>query len=160
MSDTAPEKANKVKPIPLLFGDFEAAEQRALKLIPKFHSHLGSAKIRYICRNKAAKRAGSLIPGNIYKMSGKYAFLTGYNFVMEIALEVWNDYNDTQRTALVDHLLTRCVGEENEEDGEMKWRVQSPIVQEFPEVAERNGQWNESLIDLGSVFKSQNDKIS
>jgi len=157
MSDGAPEKPNKVKPIPLLFDDFEAAEQRALKLIPKFHSHLADAKIRYICRNRAAKRAGILIPGNVYKMSGKYAFLTGYDFVVEIALEVWNDYNETQRTAIVDHLLTRCIGEEKEEDGEMKWRVQAPSLQEFPEVAERNGQWNDSLIDMHKCLMS-NDK--
>lgn len=153
MTDTAPEKPNKVKPIPLLFDTFESAEQRALKLIPRFHHHLATAKIKYICRNRAAKRAGVPVPGNVYKMSGKFEFLTGYNFIIEIALEVWNDYNEQQRIALVDHLLTRCTGEEREDDGEIKWKVRPPEVQEFPEVAERNGQWNESLVEMEKCLR-------
>lgn len=150
------DKKSKAKPVPLLFDYFEAAEQRALKLIPKHHHHLASARIKYICRNKATKRSGAPVPGNVYKMSGKFAFLTECDFIVEVALEVWNDYNEAQRMAVIDHLLTRCVGEEDEEDGgEMKWRVRHPSVQEFPEVVERNGQWTHEIMDLGVVMASQ-----
>jgi hypothetical protein len=145
----------KVKPVPLVFGEFEAIEEIAKVLISKHHLDLATARIRYICKNKASKKAGFLVPGNVYKMAPKYEYLVGCDFVLEIALEVWNDFNPRQRQAVVDHLLSRCVGEEDEEDGgAMKWKLRPPEVQEFPEVVERNGQWNESLIDMGKSIRS------
>lgn len=146
------EKKSKVKAIPLIFAEFEAIEETANHLIANFHPDLTAARIRYICRNKAAKRSGRLVPGNVYKMGGKYEYLVGCDFVIEVALQVWNDFNPRQRTAVIDHLLSRCTGEE-EEDGTMKWKLRPPHVQEFPEVVERNGQWNDELIDMGKSIK-------
>ena len=144
----------KVKPVPLVFGEFEAGEEIARVIIPKYHPGLATARIRFICRNKATKKAGHLIPGNVYKMAPKYEYLIGYDFVLEIALEVWNDFNPRQRRAVVDHLLSRCIGDEDEENGEMKWKLRPPQVQEFPEIVERHGQWNEDLVDMGRSIRS------
>lgn len=143
----------KVKPIPLIFAEFEAIEEIAKELIREYHPDLATARIRYICRNKAAKKGGHPVPGSVFKMSPKYEYLVGCDFVVEVALEVWNEFNPSQRRAVVDHLLSRCAGEENEEDGEMKWKLRPPVVQEFPEVVERNGQWNNSLIDMGKSIR-------
>lgn len=156
-NDAVRDKRKKTQPIPLLFGESEAAEEIAKKLIAKHHTHLGSARFRYICRNKATKRSGVPVPGNVYKMSNKFEYLVGQDFVIEVALDVWNNYSPQQRIALIDHLLTRCVGEENEENGEMKWSVRSPEIQEFAEVAERNGQWNEGLVEMHRCLMSSNE---
>jgi hypothetical protein len=144
--------AKKTKSIPLVFAEFEEAKRLAIDLIAKHHPDLSMARIRYICRNKAAKKAGRSVPGNVYKMGGKYEYLVGCDFIIEIALQVWNDFNSNQRKAIVDHLLSRCIGEE-QEDGTMKWRIRPPEVQEFPEVVERHGQWNNELIDMGKSIK-------
>jgi Putative phage metallopeptidase len=152
-NDAVRDKRERKIPEKVIFGDFEAAEAIASKLIPKHHSELGSARFRYICRSKAAKRGGQPVAGNVYKMSGKGEHLSQTDFVLEIALDVWNPLNPMQRNALVDHLLTRCVGEEDEKTGEMKWRVRPPEVQEFPEVAERHGQWNEGLIEIAKCLQ-------
>lgn len=133
---------------PLLFDDFPAAENLAKNLISNYHSDLVSARIKYICRNKAAKKGGKPVPGNIYKMAGKYTYLTDCDYVMEIALEVWNDFSQSQRLALTDHLLARCFGIEDEKTGEMRWKIRPPEVQEFSEIVERHGQWNESLVEI------------
>jgi len=154
-NDAVRDERKKSEKIPLLFDDFEQAEGIAGRLIPEFHPHLASADIRYICRNRAAKRSGVSVPGNVYKISGKYRFLTGYDFVLEIALEVWNELQPNQRTALVDHLLARCEGVEDEENGSYKWKVVPPAIQEFPEVAERNGQWNEGLVDMEKALRAR-----
>jgi hypothetical protein len=146
------EKQAKTKAIPLIFAEFEAVEEIAGDLIANHHPDLVLARIRYICRNKAAKRGGRPVPGGVYKMGGKYEYLVGCDFVIEVALEVWNDFNINQRKAIVDHLLSRCVGEE-QEDGTMKWKLRPPEVQEFPEVVERHGQWNDELIDMGKSIR-------
>jgi len=154
-NDAVRNKKKKSGKVPLLFDSFDQAGEIASRLIPKFHPHLVDAEIRYICRNRAAKRSGANVPGNVYKMSGKYRFLIGVDFVLEIALEVWNNLAPNQRTALVDHLLTRCEGVEDEETGAYKWRVIPPVIQEFPEVAERNGQWNEGLVDMEKALRAK-----
>lgn len=152
-NDAVRDKEKKSEKVPLLWDEHEASEEIAKKLIPKHHSHLASAEIQYTCRNTAAKRAGKPVSGNVYKMSGKWRYLTGKDFVFEIALEVWNELEPHQRTALVDHLLTRCTGEESEENGEMKWGLRPPEIQEFSEVAERNGTWHESLVEFEKCLR-------
>lgn len=143
----AEKEASKV-----LFGGFDAGEQLGTELIRKHHHELAEARIKYICRNYAAKSGDRKIPGNVYKMSGKFEHLVQCDFVIEVALEVWNDLQPQQRRALIDHFLTRCVCEEDEKSGDRKYKLQKPPVQEFPEVAERNGQWNDSLIEMAKCL--------
>jgi hypothetical protein len=144
-------------PAKVLFGEMESSKEIAERLIASDHPHLATARIRYINRDRAAKRAGVPVAGNVYKMGGKFEYLVGCDFVIEIALDVWNPFNPQQRIALVDHLLTRCVGEENEEEegenGGMKWKLRPAQVQEFPEVVARNGPWNDSLVEMGQQFR-------
>ncbi len=154
-NDAVRDKEKKSEKVPLLFDDCEAVEEFARRLIPKHHPHLGSANIRYICRNVAAKRSGKPVSGNVYKMTGKWAFLTGRDLIVEVALEVWNDLEPNQRLALVDHLLTRIVGEESEENGMMKYTIVHPEIQEFSEVAERHGQWHEGLVEFEKSLRTK-----
>lgn len=154
-NDAVRDEGKKSERVPLLFDSFETVERMAKDLISNYHPHLTEARIKYICRNRAARRGGNLVPGNVYKMSGKFEYLVGHDFVVEVALEVWNDLSPNQRTALIDHLLSRCVGEEDEEDGSTKWRLIPPEVQEFPEVAERHGRWNDGLVSLGNSLRNK-----
>lgn len=155
-NDAVRDKDKKSEKVPTLWDDHEASAEIAAVLIRKHHQHLATAEIRYSCRNTAAKRAGKPVPGNIYKMAGKWKYNTdGKDFVMEIALEVWNDLEPNQRIALVDHLLTRCTGEESQENGEMKWGLRPPEIQEFSEVAERNGQWHEGLVEFEKSLRAK-----
>lgn len=136
-------KAEKV-----LYGDMESTEEIAKSLIKEHHPHLLTAEIKYRCRSKSVKRAGAPVFGNVSKVPDRIRDLIKGDFILEVALDVWNPLTPTQRVALVDHLLARCMGIEDEDNGEMKWSLQPPRVQEFPEVAARNGQWHEGLVDL------------
>lgn len=141
-------KKDRPKPEKIMYDHHDFSREIAEKLIAKYHPELGSARIQYLCRTKAAKAGGKSVPGKIYKPGGWSRFLTESDFVLEIALDCWNHFEPNQRTALVDHLLSRCVGTEDEQDGEMKWSLRPPEVQEFPEVAERHGCWNDSLSEI------------
>jgi hypothetical protein len=152
-NDAVRDKEKKSEKVPLLWGEMDAVAEIAQKLIPKHHPHLASARIEYMCRNIAAKRGGRPVAGNVYKMTGKWEYLTGKDLAVEVALEVWNDLEPHQRLALVDHLLTRIVGEESEENGEMKYKIVLPEVQEFAEIAERHGQWNEGLVEIEKCLR-------
>jgi hypothetical protein len=137
-------------------GGFDAIKDLAEKLIPKHHPHLANAIFEYVSRSKASKQAGKPVAGTVKKASPLERRLASKdsgeepNFIMIVALDVWNNLQSSQRTALIDHLLTRCTADEDDSGGEIKYGVRPPEVQEFPEVAGRHGRWNESLSHLAT----------
>ena len=156
-NDAVRSKREKTVSIPLLFCDHEASEEIANKLISKHHHDLASAKFKFLCRDKSAMAGGEKIPGTIKKASPMEKHICGgeCDFIMTISLDVWNDFSNTQRTALIDHLLTRCVAQEDPKSGDMKYKVRPPQVQEFPEIAERYGTWNDGLVELNSCLRDK-----
>jgi hypothetical protein len=141
---------------PAVLYDFaESVKTVAEVLISKHHSELGSARFLYIFRSKASKKGGIPVPGKVRKLGGWTQFALESDFMMEIGLDMWNNMHANQRSALIDHLLSHCVGEEDERTGDMKWKTRPPEVQEFPEVAERHGAWNNPLIDIQKVLKDK-----
>ncbi len=155
------DKKQRPQAEPLLISDFDEARLRAEPLIREFHDELVEANIIYLCRNKPQKSGGRSVPGSVKKATPMEKHLGGHlfeddkepDFIMTISLPEWNELNPKQRIAVVDHLLTRCTGEVDEKSGETKYKVRAPQVQEFPEVAERNGRYNDDLIEMGNCLK-------
>lgn len=173
-NDAVRDKKEREAPEPVLYGGFDAVREIAERLIPKFHTEIASSNILYVSRSKAAKSGGKLVPGKVMKVAPLYRYLTisaladqqkngsmdksslpEADFVIEVALDVWNSMPPAQRTALVDHLLARCTGVEDEKSGAMRYAIRPPQVQDFAEVVERNGAWND---DLGEMRDSLMDK--
>lgn len=138
------------------YSEAESVEEMAQQAIPMFHPHLATARIAYLFVDKGSMKAGKPVLGKARKVSGALEFLLERDFIIEVALDFWNDLGDGQRQALVDHLLERCFGEEEEESGEMSWSVREPDVQEFSSILRRHGAWNESLAGFVSVAKLVN----
>lgn len=159
---TRDKKERAEAPQPVLFADSESVREIAEKLIPKYHPHLANANIIYGCRDKAQKKAGVASPGYAKKVSPEIKWLSeakadedGAHFIIVVALELWNEMAPNQRTALVDHLLSHCWGEEDEKNGSTKWKLRPPPAREFPEVAERHGRWNTDLEHLAEAMESK-----
>ena len=156
-NDAVREKKEKTVSIPLLFDDHEASAEISRNFISKHHHDLAGANFKFLCRNKAPVSGEKKVPGNIKKASPMERHICGgeCDYIMVICLDVWNDLSFIQRTALVDHLLTRCVAVEDPKNGEMKYKIRPPQVQEFPEIAERYGTWNEGLIELNNCLRDK-----
>lgn len=133
------------------YGSAENVEAFAKRLIPTFHPELATARIAYIFVDVGSKKGGRTVAGKVRKVSGALEYLLELDFVVEVALDHWNDLSETQREALVDHLLERCFGEEDENTGEFKWIVRDPDVQEFSAILKRHGAWNEELSGFVSI---------
>lgn len=142
--------------------DAEAVQEIATKLIQSYHSELATARIRYIFVDRGSKKGAKTIPGKVRKITGTLEFLLELDFLMEVSLDCWNNLTDTRRRALVDHLLSRCWGEEDEEDpgAGMKWSLRDPDVSEFADVLRRHGTWTEELDSFVSIAQQlDTDKI-
>lgn len=137
-----------------LYGDAEVAENIARRLIPTYHPELATARIKYIGVDEGSKKAGRPVLGKVRKISGAIQYLTELDFLIEIAFDSFNELDEEKRTALMDHLLERCYGEEDEKTGEMKWSVREPDVQEFQSILQRHGAWNDDLTGFVSVAKA------
>lgn len=136
------------------YGDADSVASFAKRLIAPFHPELGTARIKYIFIDEASKKSGRPVLGKVRKISGAIQYLTDLDFLIEVPLDVFNDLSEQQRTALVDHLLERCYGEEDEKSGEMKWVVREPDVAEFSSILQRHGAWNEGLTGFVSIAKT------
>lgn len=128
----------------------ESVQSVAQTLLPTYHPELASARVAYMFIDRVAKKGGRELYGKAVKVSGRWENLTELDFCVEVSLPKWNELNDDQRTALVDHLLERCSGEE-QEDGSLKWILREPDVQEFSTILQRHGVWNESLTSFVQV---------
>lgn len=127
------------------FSEAEAVESLAEGLIPNYHSELATARILYVFVDKASKKGGKELLGKAQKVGGIWEYYAEKDFVITVPLDKWAQLEDAQRTALVDSLLERCTGEEDEKTGEIKWLVREPDVQEFSNILERHGAWHSDL---------------
>jgi hypothetical protein len=134
----------------------EAVQTIAESLIGTHHPELAEASFRYIFKEKCSKRGGKPVLGTVKKMSDLQKFLiTGEpDFLMEIPLDIWNELDAARRTALVDHLLECCTGEEDEQTSEMKWKTREPDVYEFSSILRRHGAWTDDLSNFAIVAQS------
>ena len=129
----------------------EPVEILANSLIGTHHPELATANIKYVFKEKAGSKGGKVLLGSVKKMSDLMKFLIEADFLMEVPMDVWNEMDAAKRTALVDHLLERCTGEEDEQTSEMKWKTREPDVHEFSSILRRHGAWTEDLSNFASV---------
>jgi len=138
------------------FSEAETVEQIAGGLIPNYHPELAEARIMYVFVDKVGMKNGRELYGKAQKVSGIWEWATEKDFVIQVGTDKWNDLDATQRTALIDHLLECCTGEEDEESGEMKWKIRDPEVQEFATILQRYGVWHLGLQSFVSIAKQIN----
>lgn len=153
--------------MPKEFSQAEPVESVAGGLIPNYHPELAGARIMYVFVSEASKKNGKEVWGTAKKFSGFNEWILEHDFLLTVALDKWQELTSHQRTALVDHLLERCTGEEDENTGDMKWSVRDPDIQEFPNVLHRWGAWNEDLqgfvsmaqrIDIDQIVEEETEE--
>lgn len=134
----------------------ESVQAVAQSLMATYHPELATARIAYVFIDRVPKKGGRELLGKAVKVSGRWESLTELDFCIEVSQPKWLELTDDQKTALVDHLLERCSGEEDEEDGSYRWTLREPDVQEFSTILQRHGNWNESLTSFVQVAQSLN----
>ena len=142
--------------MPRTFEEAASVESIAQGLIPNYHASLATARIQYCFSSDCWTKNGREQWGKVQKLSGLNEYLIEKDFIVMVAMEKWNDLTEAQRTALVDHLLSGCLGEEDEDTGEYKWKVLDPEVQEYTDVLFRHGAWHEGLLDFVRQAKKVN----
>jgi hypothetical protein len=101
---------------PVEYRQADEVERIARDLIYDFHTHLATARIKYVFRSQSAESRGKEVWGRARKVTGLNAWLAGKEkpgvkceplpfFVIEISEPVWKILDENQKQALVDHEL-------------------------------------------------------
>jgi len=142
--------------MPKTWEEAEAVQNIAGGLIANYHPELGTARMLYVFVSEAPTKGGRELYGRVKKFAGFNEWALDKDFVIEVAAPLWNDLDPNQRNALVDHLLERCTGVEDEKTGDVSWKIREPDVQEFSSILDRHGAWNTQLAGFVSVAKKVN----
>lgn len=138
------------------FSMAEDVAQIANGLIPNHHPELATARIGFVHVDKVGMKNGRELWGKARRVSGLWEFYTEKDFIIEVATDIWNESTQEQRVALVDHLLERCTGEEDEKSGAIKWGIREPDIHEFTTILERHGVWHDGLLAFVQVAQAIN----
>ncbi len=136
------------------------------QIVAEEHTHLLNVRVEYVFLSKTPKSKGKAVWGRAKKVSGLSAFLAfigGGNterhavtyedqapdfFVIEISEEVWDALPEPKRRALVDHELSHCWVEWDDEGEQDKLSIVGHDVTEFEAILRRHGLWNEDVEDF------------
>jgi len=137
------------------FIDCQECIEIATKLMqqhPDMLNDANMASIKYLI--KTADK--SSYAGKCSKATGKWAFLTGYDYVIEIWGVWWQHANDSAKEALILHELLHILRDVDSK-GNVKWKIRNHDVEEFHEVVQLYGSWDtplQALVDAANQFKN------
>jgi len=125
-------------------------EETASRLISDHHEEAANARICYLFRKKHVKVGGQVRAGSCAKQSGKSKLLNGFDYVIDIAWDLWVFMEEHQREALILHELCHVF-----KDGEAapSWKIEPHNVQEFTKVIEVYGLWQPNLEAMAAAIE-------
>nr|WP_092074972.1 putative metallopeptidase [Dendrosporobacter quercicolus]NSL49600.1 hypothetical protein [Dendrosporobacter quercicolus DSM 1736]SDN24400.1 hypothetical protein SAMN04488502_11556 [Dendrosporobacter quercicolus] len=133
---------------------YEASEELkeiARELIEETHSHLIEADIKYLFRtgNWEVKKRETW--GQAKKVGKEVNFLTGYDFIIIIHRDVWDQLNGKEKHALLDHELQHCSAG-TDDAGNKVWYIQGHDVEDFYAIIRRHGLWSKALRKMETLL--------
>ena len=108
--------------------------QNLIDTCPEF-DHVKSAKIKYLFKVGTWTKVGECS-----KASGRWRYLTDFDFVIMFHKESWDTFTVEQKMALIHHELSHIGRKDNE-----NWFIIPPDFKEFLTTYKRYGAWNGTL---------------
>lgn len=110
---------------------------------------LSGVKIKYLFNTKQ----NLSYMGKCSLASGKWKFLTGYNYIIEIGQIIWLRLTDEQKKALISHELEHVCFILDEKTGDKKWKIKKHSIEEFTEIVKQYGCWSTDLIEFKKALE-------
>lgn len=114
------------------------------------------ANICILFRSKCAKRGGKVILGKTSKESDKKKLLHGFDYIIELGADSWQELDGKQREALLTHEILHINAVEDEEAaGGIAFGINQHDTEEFRRVIEVYGLWTPDLEELGRTIEAR-----
>jgi len=120
------------------------AEKLGRDLIKDVHPHLATAKILFVTEDYEPKadRWGKVRWAYASKASQLAWWLEGWDFVITSCFQIWQQLNNAEKKALIDHELNHCTIVNGH------WAIRPHDVEEFKDIISRHGDWGGNLQKL------------
>jgi predicted metallopeptidase len=147
------KSGKETQKIPIQYDPAEAVADISRGLIRKFHTDLINTKIAYLYKNKEIKSQGKMVIAFVTKCSGIVKVLSEYDAIMIVSYPTFQQLNEDQKIAIIDHALTHLFVDEDS-TGAPKLRILAHDVEEFSAIIERHGLYQQDLVRLGQVIQT------
>lgn len=136
----------------LSYTECQEAEQVAESVIPLFADWPQKPKIKYLM--KVSEK--SQFNAQIARATGRWQYLTQYDYVVEVWDGFWKkpDITLKQKEACIYHELYHISFKVDDETGVVSWGLQKHQIEEFLDVVQRYGAWNDTLKKFKEVLNS------
>lgn len=122
------------------------------ELIAHHHPHLATCdeEIAIVFKEKASSSGDVAIVGKSKKASPLMTVLSNkkWQFVIELAADVWSSYDDHKQRALLDHHLCALRIDDSDPTKGLKFYLSPPDVAFYKGELERHGLWRTSGSDV------------
>lgn len=138
----------------------EDLKKRGEAILDKHLVHLrGLVRITYMFKPEASVSDGKTIAGKCIKVDARNRTLHDYDFIIEIARDVWDEATEEFRYALLHHELLH-VGVKRDDDGEimrddagyLKTYCRRHDIEDFEEILEVHGAYHAGLRSFLDAF--------
>lgn len=130
---------------PEVWEPFPEGDKLVADLVPQYHKHLEECSILVFAKPEAAKTKGKVnaakaIKANHLIKAALRKHKEKVDYVIVVGLDVWRPMDWKTKEAVIDHELCHFTGF----DGEGKLGMRGHDVEEFTEILERRGAWDQS----------------
>jgi hypothetical protein len=126
-------------------------------IIEAHRPELMGVKIAYVFRDEASVSHGKVIVGKCYKVGPRDIVLHGFDFVVEIAQDVWAEATADFQQALMDHELGHIGLDGLDDDGMPKYYLRRHDIEEFSEILSRHGAYHGALMTFLNTWYARRD---
>lgn len=110
------------------------------------HPELNGARIRYMFCPALPKSNGDIVLGRAKKLSGWKRVAIRADFVIRFNFECWEELDQDQRRALIDHELSHCgCKDPTELPKDREWMIRNHDAECFVDVIDRHGVWTDGI---------------
>ncbi len=121
----------------------------AQEVIDAWHPELKRARIGFVFKSEAGTHKGHMVLADVGAIPARMKIHLELDYIVSVAFDVWNRFDDKKRRALLDHEFCHCY--RNSNTGE--WTTRDHDVQEFVEVVQRHGLWTNSLTEMDQAIR-------
>ena len=112
----------------------------AVEMIKKYHVYLEEARIAFVFRSEEQITNGRAVWAQVSKVPAKIQIYMEFDYIVWVAENIWVNLSPNKREALIDHELCHMgLGSGG------NWKIRQHEIQEFREILERHGAWNDNL---------------
>ncbi|MBN8547050.1 MAG: hypothetical protein J0L60_13040 [Ignavibacteria bacterium] len=144
--------------------EYEESEELkflANKVITEQKLDIMPAQVAYLL---VSPNISKTVPSKTFKTSPELRFFSGFDYIVEVSLDLWTALDEAERYILMHHELLHILPIMNEKTGDYDFKIRKPDFIAFKSILDKYGaDWKQkiklSLSSIHNLTPAQEDSI-